>query len=205
MFFALICPFEIFQNIQLERKITHLSPEHGDAEYLSGSPAHCLAVNRSFSSLFFHPPPTHPFVLIMTTVSEASPMTTGKESACNAGDTGDTGSVPEWGRSPGEGNGNHSSILAWKIPWREEPGGLWSNGLQSVGPTEQLNTSTVIVVLNSSTLCGGVHTHKKMRCGPLVAQYFNQSLLYSLGTQINQYVLFGALHIGGPCLSGSLY
>ena len=95
MFFALICPFEIFQNIQLERKITHLSPEHGDAEYLSGSPAHCLAVNRSFSSLFFHPPPTHPFVLIMTTVSEASPMTTGKESACNAGDTGDTGSVPE--------------------------------------------------------------------------------------------------------------
>ena len=95
MFFALICSFEIFQNIQLERKITHLSPEHGDAEYLSGGPAHYLAVNRSFSSLSFHPPPTHPFVLIMTTVSEASPMTTGKESACNAGDTGDLGSVPE--------------------------------------------------------------------------------------------------------------
>ena len=29
-----------------------------------------------------------------------------KESACNAGDTGDLGSVPGLGRSPGEGNGN---------------------------------------------------------------------------------------------------
>ena len=25
----------------------------------------------------------------------------------------------------------HSSILAWKIPWAEEPGGLQSMGLQS--------------------------------------------------------------------------
>ena len=31
---------------------------------------------------------------------------THKESACNAGDTGDAGSVPGSGRSPGEGNGN---------------------------------------------------------------------------------------------------
>ena len=28
------------------------------------------------------------------------------------------------GRSPGVENDNHSSILAWKIPWTEEPGGL---------------------------------------------------------------------------------
>ena len=27
----------------------------------------------------------------------------------------------------------HSSILAWKIPWTEEPGGLQSMGLQLVG------------------------------------------------------------------------
>ena len=26
-------------------------------------------------------------------------------------------------RSPGEGNGNHPSILAWEILWAEEPGG----------------------------------------------------------------------------------
>ena len=26
----------------------------------------------------------------------------------------------------------HSSILAWKIPWTEEPGGLWFMGLQKL-------------------------------------------------------------------------
>ena len=28
----------------------------------------------------------------------------------------------------------HSSILAWRIPWTEEPGGLQSMGAQRVGP-----------------------------------------------------------------------
>ena len=41
----------------------------------------------------------------------------------------DMGSILESGRSPREGN---SSILAWKIPWTEEPGGLQSMGLQRV-------------------------------------------------------------------------
>ena len=27
-----------------------------------------------------------------------------------------------------EGMETHSSILAWRIPWTEEPGGLWSMG-----------------------------------------------------------------------------
>ena len=38
----------------------------------------------------------------------------------NAGDARDVGLIPGLGRSPGEGNGNHSSILAWKILWTEE-------------------------------------------------------------------------------------
>ena len=47
-----------------------------------------------------------------------------KESACNAGDSaGAEGSIPGLGRSPGEGNGTHSSTLAWKIPWIEEHDG----------------------------------------------------------------------------------
>ena len=37
----------------------------------------------------------------------------------------------------------HSSIIAWKIPWTEEPGGLQSIELQSVDMTEQLNHHTV--------------------------------------------------------------
>ena len=32
-----------------------------------------------------------------------------------------------------EGMAPHSSILAWKIPWTEEPGGLQSIGSQKVG------------------------------------------------------------------------
>ena len=37
-----------------------------------------------------------------------------KESACNVGTLG---SIPGLGRSPGEGKGYQSSILAWRIPW----------------------------------------------------------------------------------------
>ena len=54
----------------------------------------------------------------------------GEESAFSAGDLG---SRPGSGRSPGEGNGNHSRFLAWRIPWTEEPGGLQSMGSQRVG------------------------------------------------------------------------
>ena len=54
----------------------------------------------------------------------------GKASAYNAGDPG---SIPGSGRAPGEGNATHSSILAWRIPWMEEPGRLHSMGSQRVG------------------------------------------------------------------------
>jgi len=40
-----------------------------------------------------------------------------KESACNAGDPG---SIPGMEK----GMATHSSILAWRIPWTKEPGGL---------------------------------------------------------------------------------
>ena len=32
-----------------------------------------------------------------------------------------------------EGMATHSTILAWRIPWTEEPGGLHSTGSQRVG------------------------------------------------------------------------
>ena len=48
----------------------------------------------------------------------------------NAGDTGDVGSVPGSGRSPGEGGGNPLPHSRLEIPWTEEPGGLQSMGLQ---------------------------------------------------------------------------
>ena len=38
-----------------------------------------------------------------------------------------------WEDSSEEGMATHSSILVWRIPWTEEPGGLQSIGLQRVG------------------------------------------------------------------------
>ena len=54
-----------------------------------------------------------------------------KNPPANAGTTGPLGSIPELGRSPGEGN-FHSSILAWKIPCSQGPDGLQSIGWQKV-------------------------------------------------------------------------
>ena len=47
-----------------------------------------------------------------------------KQLPVNAEDLRDVGSIPGLGRSPGEGNGNHSGILTWGIPWTQYPGGL---------------------------------------------------------------------------------
>ena len=54
----------------------------------------------------------------------------GKESL--PANAGDTGLISGSWRFLGEGNGSHSGILAWKIPWTEEPGRLQSMGLQRV-------------------------------------------------------------------------
>ena len=43
---------------------------------------------------------------------------------------GDVGSIPEDPLE--EGTATHSSMLAWEIPWTEEPGGLQSMGSQRV-------------------------------------------------------------------------
>ena len=55
----------------------------------------------------------------------------GKESAFSVEDED---SMPGLGGSPAGGHmAAQSSILAWRIPWTEEPGGLQSTGLQGVG------------------------------------------------------------------------
>ena len=46
-----------------------------------------------------------------------------EESACNVGDRG---LILGLGRSSEEGVAIHSRFLAWRIPWTEEPGGLYS-------------------------------------------------------------------------------
>ena len=46
---------------------------------------------------------------------------------------GDLGSIPRSEDPLEKRMAAHSSILAWRIPWTEEPGGLQSMGLQKVG------------------------------------------------------------------------
>ena len=54
-----------------------------------------------------------------------------KNLPANGGDIRDMGLIPGLGGSLGEGHGDTSSILAWRIPWAEEPVRLQSLGSQS--------------------------------------------------------------------------
>ena len=64
----------------------------------------------------------------------------GKESACNEGELG---LIPGLGRSLEKEKAIHSSILAWRIPWTEEPGGL-----QSMGSQNQTQLSSLFCLWN---------------------------------------------------------
>ena len=55
----------------------------------------------------------------------------GKESAYNVGET--WVQFLGWEDPLEEGMATHSSILAWRIPWTEEPGGLQSRASQKAG------------------------------------------------------------------------
>ena len=72
------------------------------------------------------------------------------------------------------GNANHSSILAWKIPWTEEPGRLQPVGSQRFGH-DYSNWAEKAVVPYSSTLAwkipwmeesGRLHSIGSLRVGP---------------------------------------
>ena len=60
----------------------------------------------------------------------------GKESACSAGDTGDAGQSLGWEDPLEEGIATHCSILAWRIPWTEEPASYSSWGREELDTTE---------------------------------------------------------------------
>ena len=59
-----------------------------------------------------------------------------------------------------EGIATHSSVLAWRIPWTEEPGGLQSLGLQRVGLKQW---STVYIYVNMYSL----FSYWQLRNGPI--------------------------------------
>ena len=91
--------------------------------------------NTNLSSLFMHQlahPPLNnkiPLHKRCTFLTKSPHSSVGKESIC---DTGDPCSIPGLGRSLEKEMTAPSSLLAWRIPWTEEPGGLPSTELQRV-------------------------------------------------------------------------
>ena len=73
----------------------------------------------------------------------------GKDSVCQAGDTG---SIPGPGRSPRKEMATHPSILAWEIPWTEKSGRLQSMGSQRV--RHDLGTKQQPQPLDGVVQCG---------------------------------------------------
>ena len=66
------------------------------------------------------------------------------------GDVRDVRWIPEWNDPLEEGMEMHSSILAWRIPWTEEPGGLQSYspyGRQESDTTEALKRIFCLKIL----------------------------------------------------------
>ena len=60
----------------------------------------------------------------------------GKESTCNAGDTGDAGLTLGWEDPLEEKMATHSRLLAWRIPWTQE--------VAELGTTERLSTYNLL-------------------------------------------------------------
>ena len=88
-----------------------------------------LAVQGTLKSLLQHHSSKAPILQCSTffIVQLLHPyMTTGKT-------IGYLGSISGSGRSPGEGNNTHSSILAWRIPWTDKPDRVQSMGSQRIG------------------------------------------------------------------------
>ena len=56
-----------------------------------------------------------------------------KNPPANAGDIIDVGLIPGWEGPLKEGTATLSSILAWRIPWTEKPGGPQVMELRRVG------------------------------------------------------------------------
>ena len=61
-----------------------------------------------------------------------------KNPPANARDIRDTGLIHRSGRCPGLGNGTYSSVLARRIPWTEEAGGLQSLPRGTKSETRQM-------------------------------------------------------------------
>ena len=88
-----------------------------------------MGIKRFLSSLYHTPPHTHTRVCVLSVQNKAE-YTLVAQTGKSPSAMGETW-VPSLGREDPleKGMANHSSILAWRIPWREEPGRLVSMGV----------------------------------------------------------------------------
>ena len=89
--------------------------------------------------------------LLKYSISDLRDGSEGKESAFIAGDTGGKSSIPGSGDPLEKEMAAHSSILAWEIPWTEEPGSLWGYSLW--GCKESYVTERLNIHKHTHTLC----------------------------------------------------
>ena len=73
------------------------------------------------------------YIMSMCILWASQVVIVAKNLTANGGDAGMWFWSLYWDDPLEESMATHSSILAWRIPWTEEPGGLWSIGSQSVG------------------------------------------------------------------------
>ena len=119
-----------------------------------------------------------------------------KKPPLSAGDARHTVSVPGLGRSLG--GGTHSSTLAWKIPWTEEPGRLQSMGPQRVRHAIYISLCSVSLSVHThmhAHACTHTHTYN---LGDFESTYFSlfPVLICTLFQNQNNEMLFN-----GPILN----
>ena len=91
---------------------------------------------KSLSPPCHAPPPTPYFLFLfwlLVTLWEFQVALVVKNLCASAEDLRDASSIPGLGGSPGGRHGSCSTILAWRIPWTEEPDRLQSVGSHRVG------------------------------------------------------------------------
>ena len=71
--------------------------------------------------------------------------------------------LPGLGRFPGEGKATDSSIIAWEIPWPEEPGGLQCTGPQRAGLSSWAHTYYSLQNRSASSLASGVKRQRERK------------------------------------------
>ena len=89
----------------------------------SGLPDHCCSIGSFYINPRYYPQIAENLNTIALVV---------KNLPANAGDVREVSLTLGQEDPLEEGTAIHSSVLAWRIPWTEEPGGLWSMGSQRV-------------------------------------------------------------------------